>query len=403
MYSWSIQERKAKKAKSFALVIQLGWNEKKKRYDQKWISLSGAKSKKEAESMAVRIMAEMDMGTFIDAGKMTMKQLFSKFLDEYCVVTNKAPQTVEGYQSIIQKHLIPAFGHILITKLEPSHLVKYYAANKDKLSSTTLLQHHRIIQKALNYAISIRLLKFNVAQNCPHPTKNKTQVGRALTEPEIIILLQALEKARTTNLYLPCLLSLWTGLRVGEVLGLRWADIRLTPIPAKLTVTQSLQRTKDRGQFFGPPKGEKSNRTLFLPDPLLNALMAEKKKQAKNRLQFGPIYQTDLDLVCCKEDGSPLKRGTISKRFGEFIKKIGLRVRFHDLRHSHGTILAMAGVPEKDIRDYLGHSSVAVTDIYTHVLPSMREEDFKKLNSIAKNLTNAAKKETTEERIQVDA
>jgi integrase len=199
---------------------------------------------------------------------------------------------------------------------------------------------------------------------------------RALDETETARLLEAASRGR---LHLPVLLAVTTGLRRGEILALRWRDIAFEG--GTLAVRQSLEETK-AGLLFKEPKTQKSRRVIALPQMALEALRHHKAEQAKHRLMLGPAYQVN-DLVCCQADGQPFKPRNITNSFWELTERLSMRgLRFHDLRHSHATLLFKHGVHPKVVSERLGHSTVGITlDIYSHVTPSMQEDAARKVDA----------------------
>lgn len=152
---------------------------------------------------------------------------------------------------------------------------------------------------------------------------------------------------------------------------------------------------------FGPPKSNSGIRTIPIPEELVKILKELKKQQAKNRLLFGTGYRSDLDLVCCKADGSPLDRSEVSKKFHSFAEKLGYDMRFHDLRHNYATLLARSGASSQDLKNLLGHSSVGTTDaMYIHKLADVVNrlaDTVKKLRSSVNKAVKKARQEQEEE------
>ncbi len=190
---------------------------------------------------------------------------------------------------------------------------------------------------------------------------------RALDETQTAWLLTL---AEGTRLYMPLLLAVATGMRRGEVLGLRWEDVDL--LFCTLAVRQAVEQTK-AGLRFKEPKNQRA-RTIAPSSFVVAALKCHKEQQDKLREILGSDYK-DLGLVCPMEDGEVWKPNSFTPAVSKFIGRARLKgVRFHDLRHSHATQLLKQGVHPKVVSERLGHSSVQVTlDTYSHVLPGMKE------------------------------
>jgi integrase len=192
---------------------------------------------------------------------------------------------------------------------------------------------------------------------------------RALDEAATAKLLRA---ASDSRLSLPILLAVTTGLRRGEILGLRWKDVDFQN--SSLAVRQSLEQTRD-GLTFKQPKTAKGRRVVALPTLAVEGLKRHKLKQVTTKLAFGAAYQ-DHDLVCARDDGTPWPPDTFSSAFVGLIRREEVQtVRFHDLRHTHATQLLRQGVHPKVVSERLGHATVGITlDVYSHVLPGMQAE-----------------------------
>jgi len=190
---------------------------------------------------------------------------------------------------------------------------------------------------------------------------------KALTEAETAALLRAAERS---SLHLPILVAVVTGLRRGELLGLRWSDIEIGT--GETSVQRTLEQTSE-GLRFKEPKTQKASRTVMMPAIAVEALKAHKVQQAEHRLMLGPAYE-DHGLVFARDDGLPWPPDTFSTAFAALIRRSGLpHVRFHDLRHSHASQLLRQGVHPKVVSERLGHSTVKTTlDIYSHVVPGMQ-------------------------------
>lgn len=188
---------------------------------------------------------------------------------------------------------------------------------------------------------------------------------------------KVLKEASYSRIYLPVLLATSTGMRKGEILGLRWRDINFEE--RTISVVQTLQRNSN-GLEYRQPKTKKSRRLIELPASVVEELKKHRLQQKKERLLLGEAYK-DNDLVCCWPDGSPLKPDWVSRNWQNLCKKLGIkRVRYHDLRHTHSTLLMSWGVPTKVISERLGHSNTQITDdIYSHVLPGIQREVAKLL------------------------
>jgi integrase len=192
-----------------------------------------------------------------------------------------------------------------------------------------------------------------------------------LTTPEPAQVSAILKAADGTWLRLPILLGAATGMRRGEVFGLRWRDVDLEA--GLIHVNGSLQRVAGRLSII-EPKSPRARRTISLPASVAEALRQHRKEQTERRLLLGNGW-TDSDLVIEQGDGTPRDPDTMTHRFQDFTAAAGVTgVRFHDLRHAYATALLRGGVHPKVVSEALGHASTAFTmDVYSHVVPSMQE------------------------------
>ncbi len=189
-------------------------------------------------------------------------------------------------------------------------------------------------------------------------------------EPEHVNKL--LDTVRDTLYYDLFYTAIYTGLRRSELLALRWSHIDLDL--ATLSVVETLHQLHNREFVFRQPKSKKGRRLIALPSSLALLLRDHKAKQELDRMLLGkPLLPNDL--VFSNPDGSPLQPDGITKAFTRIARSIGLYgVRFHDLRHTHATLMLWQGIHPKIVSERLGHSSIAITlDTYSHVMPGLQE------------------------------
>lgn len=168
-------------------------------------------------------------------------------------------------------------------------------------------------------------------------------------------------------------LAVTTGMRQGELLGLKWEDVDLAR--SAIHVRRTLTRKGGR-LLLGEPKTKKSRRTVQLAGRALDALKAHRKAQLEERMAHAGLWE-DHGLVFATQTGTLVNPTNLTKRsFKPLLERAGLpRVRFHDLRHTAATLLLMQGVHPKYVQELLGHATIAITlDTYSHVLPSMGDQ-----------------------------
>ena len=175
------------------------------------------------------------------------------------------------------------------------------------------------------------------------------------------------------------LLAATTGMRRGELLGLRWRDVDV--VKGEVRVTRSLEQTKTNGLAFKPPKPKRGRRTIPLLPFTLAPLPTHRAGQKEDRVKAGSMWE-DNDLVCCRADGTPIDPDRFSKDFAALAQRAALGVRPHDLRHTYLSQLLNAGVPVAVVSKRAGHKNAYVTlAIYAHPLSGMQEEAIKQLDA----------------------
>jgi len=381
----SIQKRSKN---SYSIVVDIGKDPETGKRKQKRRTVRG--NKKDAEKVLAEMLDQINKGIYFEPSKMT----FADYLD-YWLEQNKdlAPRTYESYNMIVNKHLKPSLGQLKLEDIKPYHLKDYYnkaqrSGRKDKkgksLSPTTVNYHHRVIKKALNDAVAEELLVKNPAIGIKPPKKASNEMN-VLSDQDVNRLLS---EVKGSYLYMPIFIAISTGMRAGEILGLKWEAIDLEA--KTINVYRTLQVTKE-GLTFKKPKTKGSERCIEISDHVVKVLKNHKAQQSKRKIANPKAYQDD-DLVCCWEDGSKINPGTLSSRFHQVVKKLGFNVRFHDLRHSHATKLLKKGVHVKIVSERLGHRNITLTlDTYSHVLPGMQKEAANLFdeNYFGKDVTNS--------------
>jgi len=365
---------------SWTIVVDLGRNADGKR-NQKWHSIKG--TKREAEAELVRILKSNEDGIYIEPNKTTVTEYLTKWLAS--IEAMLGAKTFERYEEIINKHFIPNIGHHKLNKLQPLHIETLYSDmlrngridGKGGLSKTTVEHHHRVLKKALSKAVKWQYLGRNPCDAVDPPKPEKKDI-QTLTVEETQ---QFLEKAKGSNIYLPILLAVTTGIRLGEVCGLRWMDIDLDN--KRLSIRQVIGESRRYGIIIKEPKTKNSKRSIALSKTTVEALRQYKAEVSKLRLQLG-IGLKKEDLIFEKTPGDRLTPTRVSSAYNWFIHKNKLkRVSFHALRHTHATHLLEGNIHPKIVSERLGHATIGITlNTYSHVLPNMQEEAANKIDEL---------------------
>jgi integrase len=278
------------------------------------------------------------------------------------------PTTYRGYEGLIRGYVIPALGQVPLQSVRPLHIQRLESAALARVSPGTVLNLHLVLTQALNQAVRWGLIAANPAKGAQPPRPRRPEP--VVVGPDLVK--QILLATEGTSLALPVALALATGMRRGEILGLRWGDLDQGDTHA--FVRRTLQATHG-GLRFHEPKTRRSRRSVALPEMIRPYLERERADQARRRARYGERWQ-DSGLVVCARGGGPVYPDTVSTSFRALRRRAGLpEIRFHDLRHAHATLMLLQGVHPKVVSERLGHASVGITlDIYSHVLPSMQSE-----------------------------
>ncbi|HEU4751558.1 MAG TPA: site-specific integrase, partial [Armatimonadota bacterium] len=305
--------------------------------------------KREAQRALNEALAKVAAGEWTETTKRTVGEFLAEWLGH--ARATLAPKTWHTYQDFVTDHLTPALGAIPLAKLSPLHIQHYYrqaleSGRKDGqggLSPQTVLHHHHALRKALEQAVRWELLRRNPADGVDPPRVPRRE-RPALTAEQMETLLRG---AHGSWLYLPIVLALGTGLRRGEILGLRWSDLDL--YLGRLTVRQSLTLTGGGETLFKEPKNRKS-RPVSLPAFLVELLEEAQREQAALRETAGAAWQ-ETGLVITQADGRERNPNNLSQAFLKLRRRLDATLpdgfTFHDLRHSHSTLLILQGVHAK--------------------------------------------------------
>jgi integrase len=277
------------------------------------------------------------------------------------------PTTHEDYAFTVRKHLKPALGHIPVQLLTPATVQSFYSNRLDAgIGPRTVELCHGRLSQALALALREGVVTRNVCA-ATEPPATKPRPADVWTAEESRQVIAASEE----DLYAPLwLLALGTGLRRGELLGLRWQDLDLTR--PSLSVRQTVVLLNN-APAIQTPKTSAAQRTIKLSAEIVDALGKHRLRQIERRLA-APSWN-DPDLVFCTAGGKPINPNSLYDRFDAIVIRAGVkRIPLHGMRHTHATLLLAAGTPIKAVSERLGHSKTSITlDTYAHVLPDMQD------------------------------
>ncbi len=300
------------------------------------------------------------------------RQTVRQFLTDWLETAKPSirARTYTTYEGLIRLHAQPSIGKVVLSRLTPQHLQLLYSERLDKGLSPQSVRHlHAVLHRALEQAARWSLVHRNVADLVTPPRVQRHEM-RTLDAEEARRLLEAARGDRFEALYV---LALTTGMRLGELLALRWKDVDLDA--GSLGVRGTLLRTKE-GMTISEPKTAGSRRHVSVGITAIEALRRHRVNQTAERLLKGPAWK-DNDLVFANEVGKPVEDTNLRRRsFEPLLTRAAVpRIRFHDLRHTAATLLLGQGIHPKIVSERLGHSRVSITlDLYSHVTPTMQQQ-----------------------------
>jgi len=331
--------------------------------------------KGDAQRRLTELLSSLDKGVYTPPGRLTLAAHLHQWLEGY-VKTNCSQRTLDGYQSIIERHLIPALGHVQLKQLQPPTIQGYYGKACEKLSARTVHHQHRVLSQSLKYAVRQGYLGRNPAELVDPPSPRKKAM-RTLTPYEVEVLFDTAKD----NYYYPVIYTaVSTGLRQAELLGLRWRDIDLDML--SISVSQVLYKRKGICEFK-EPKTSHSRRRVAMTPKLALYLREYRAERESLYWQLGQPLTPD-SLVFANIEGKPIDPGVLSHAFNRMAARARLgNVRFHDLRHTFASLMLLRGAKPKVISEALGHSSVAFTmDTYSHIIEGMQEDAMALLDEV---------------------
>lgn len=329
-------------------------------------------------------MSEVDSGNWREPSKLSMSEWLDIWLSHY--QTDTSDRTVTKYRSIV-KRFKKSIGTIKVTKLSSIHVRRMIKdMENDGLKTSTIDNYCRIFRTAMNRAVEAKIIKENPANDVktPRPTNRKFVI---IDRQEIPAFLKAIQATPYENEYIVMLL---TGLRIGEVRGLRWSDIDWKA--GTIDIQRQLHPKNKELPRFDLPKYEET-RLLHVPQEVIAALKDQKRKQAEQRLAAGDKwYEDDIahDLVFRKKNGKPHARGSLDKA----LTKVGIAIgkpdlRPHDLRHSYAVAALRSGANVKTVQYNLGHKTAKMTlDVYARYTEDAGKNDAIKLSNYLKENAN---------------
>ncbi len=372
-----------KRGSKWSFSIDVGRDPETGKRKQK--TVSGFKTKKEAEKACAELISQIENNEYIKESTDDYESYLLEYMENVAKHSIR-PSTYELQLFICKKHIIPEIGNLKLKDIKPRHLQALYSRKMyTGLAASYIRNMHAIISKSLRKAAEWGAIKENIASLVTPPRIEKRQV-RTWDLEETNKFLQEIKKRKTGNskLYIAYILAIYCGMRKGEILGLRWKDCDLEK--GIIRIQQTLVKTKGK-LYFQEPKTKGSIRTIKVPDLAIQTLKAHKLKQKEIKLATSSAYE-DHDLVVANWTGSMIDPADINADFKIACKFADVpQIRFHDLRHTHATLLLQLGENPKVVSERLGHADVSITlNTYSHVLPTMQENLAQNFNTAMQNI-----------------
>lgn len=340
-------------------------------------SIYGKTSAEVAEKLRA-ITASLDAGTFMEPQKMPLGEWLEIWLNEYCGAIKAG--TLKAYRDNVKNHIRPGLGAVRLCDLQPHMVQRFVNSLQGKgLSPKTIKNIHGALCKALSEAVRIKYIATNPASGCILPKVIREEIHPFEAE-EIRAFMHSIQGNPSEPLFF---VALNTGMRLSEILGLRWSRVDFKKGMIKVDAQLMVKRGSDTVRELGLPKNSKPR--SFKPAPaVMEVLQAVERQQKEWRLKAGPAWNNTLGLVFTNEVGQDIPHATIEHRFSRILESAEIQThRFHDLRHTFTVESLRAGVDVKTVSEMLGHSSVSFTlDVYGHVTKAMQDEASDKLQSV---------------------
>lgn len=343
------------------------------------------KTQKEVRQKITQATAALDVGTYLEPQKITVRQWLETWLAEYTGDVKESTRT--SYRQHINNHIIPALGAVKLAALTPDQCQKFYnrLTCEKGLSSKTVKNVHGVLHQAYKQAVKNGYVRSNPTEACTLPRITKAEI-EPLDAPEIKRLLAALGD----DVYSDVLrVDLFTGMREGEILGLQWSCVDFDRGTVK--IEKQLTRPRITGEVyrFSTLKNDKP-RTIQPAPFVMQILKRQRRRQAEDRIRAGALWNDCgfPDLVFTTETGKFLNYAVVLRHLKRALEAAGLpEKRFHDLRHTYAVTSLQAGDDVKTVQENLGHHSAAFTlDQYGHVTDTMRQTSAQHMEAFINSL-----------------
>jgi integrase len=342
-----------------------------------------AKTQAEVRRKLTASTHNLDEGVYTEPSKLTTGQWLDIWHKEY--LGGVKPHTVSQYGTQIKVHIKPSLGSVRLQALTAPMIQSMYNTKLKEISTKSIRNLHGVLHKALSQAVKLGYIRFNPSDACELPRVVDKQI-KPIEGEYVGIFLNTIKGHRYETLYL---VTLFTGIRQGEALGLTWDEVDFTN--GTINISKQLQKERIDGgggkYHFVSLKNDKS-RTISLAPFVLDNLRLYQIKQQDEKIQAGSAWDNHHNLVFTDELGHHLYTQTVLKNFKQIVEGIGIpETRFHDLRYTYATISLQNGDDIKSVSEALGHATVAFTmDVYGHVTQKMKKDSVNRMQDFYNSL-----------------
>ena len=372
-----------KRGDSYRLVCVVGYNLQGRPIKKSKTVHCG---KKEAKIELAKFVADVQKGMYVEGKSLKFTDFVEIWKRDYGS-KELAPSTYKRYLGILESRIIPFFGHFRVDKIKPTDIMQFYdllskdtqiVRRKDNngkktgkpLSPKTILEHHRLLRAMLQKAVYWQMIVSNPAERVQAPKTKKPKRKYYDDEQSKALISGLMELTEEQFKYkVAIILTIFTGVRLGELMGLEWDDINFRE--GIVSINRSSQYLADKGVFTKVPKTESSIRDVAIPDFVVSLLEEYKCWYDNQKALFGELWY-DSNRLFVQADGKPMHPSTISKWFEKFVAQIGLPViNFHGLRHTNATLLIAQNIDVSVVAARLGHAQITTTlNFYVHPIIS---------------------------------
>lgn len=341
---------------------------------------------KDAKIELAKFVADVQKGLYVEGKSLKFEDFVEIWKRDYGS-KELAPSTYNRYLGMLNSRIIPYFSHFHVDKIKPTDIMQFYDLlsrdtqivrrknNNGKktgkpLSSKTIVEHHRLLHAMLQRAVYWQMIVANPAERVQPPKTKKPKRKYYDDEQSKTLVSNLMELTEDQFKYkVAIILTIFTGVRLGELMGLEWSDINFKD--GIVNINRSSQYLAEKGVFTKTPKTESSIRDVAIPEFVVTLLEEYKYWYDNQKALFGELWY-DSNRLFVQTDGKPMHPSTISKWFEKFVEQIGLPViNFHGLRHTNATLLISQNIDVSVVAARLGHAQITTTyNFYVHPIIS---------------------------------